>query len=175
MRKTLIALAALLSAGVAHADPVSVHGITLGRDLPPSCEYVSQDTPTPCVEQFDRVYGNLRLYTLTGLAEIGGTNQGSDAVTAFAAVGADGKVRAVATVLGDAREDFERAREKLALIYGEPSADGAFFSEWDTADSVIEVYSPSVGSNVVFAFDDADASSALEMFTDLFPNEMQGL
>lgn len=172
LRKSLLALA-LLTAGVAHADPVSVHGIALGHDLPPACEYVTDGTP--CVQQFDKTYGNLRLYTVTGLTVIGGTHQGSDSVSAFAAIDSAGKVRAVATVLGDAREDFERAREKLALTYGEPTVDGAFFSEWDAPDNVVEVYSPATGSNVVFAFDDAFAPAALSMLGDLFPNETEGL
>lgn len=172
MRKALFALAALLTAGVAHAEsPLSLHGITLGRDLPPSCNV---STFTPCVLESNRTYGGLRMYTVGGLAPVGSV-VGEDATEAKVAVDAHGKIRAVATLLGPTMEEFERAHENLVLRYGNPTVDGGFFGEWDFQDSTLEVYSPEHDVNAVFVFDDAVAGDALDMLHDLYPNAMEGL
>lgn len=171
MRKTLIALAALFTAGLAHAGSLSLHGITLGRDLPPAC---TVSTYTPCVLESNRTYGALRMYTVGGLAPIGSGNL-DDAIEAKVGVDANGKIRAVVTLLGPTMEEFERAHENLVLRYGNPTVDGGFFGEWDFQDTTLEVYSPARNVNVVFLFDDAVAGDALTMIHDNAPNEMEGL
>lgn len=172
MRKTLIALVALLAAGIAHAasqSPVSLHGIVLGRTLPPACSFVTSGTP--CVAERLDSFGNLTAYRIDGLTPIGATGE----QRALVGVDAAGKIRAALMQAGVQREDFERAREKLSLKFGEPTLDGMFFAEWDLDSAVVEVYSPRSDVQAVFAFDTAFAPAGLQMVNAVYPNRMAGL
>ncbi|WP_109476637.1 hypothetical protein [Paraburkholderia sp. C35] len=166
MRKALIALAALLAAGVAHAEPVPffVHGIALGQSLPPLC---TDTTSVPCVAGRVGPVGNLDAYMLAHLAPAGSGSETS------AIVGVDkaGKVRVVLSSIGPASDALDRARDGVVDLYGPPTVEGDRFSDWNAKDSVLGVTHRSTFTNVAYAFDDAFAPAALDLMNLMFPKE----
>ncbi|MGX5873033.1 hypothetical protein MJ547_04625, partial [Burkholderia gladioli] len=163
MRKTLLALAALLTASVAHADPFFVHGLGLGQTPPPLCQVIAG----PCVAGRIGPVGNLDAYILAGLAPTGSAGDTS----AIIAVDKAGKIRVVLSDSGPASDELDHAGETIAYLYGPATVVGDRFVEWQGKDSVLGVTHRSDFVNVAYTFDDAYAPAALDLLNLMYPKQ----
>lgn len=168
MRKSLLALAALLVAGAAHAEtvPFFVHGVALGQTLPAVC---TDSTTVPCVSGRIGPVGHVDAYVISQLAPVGSGGE----TTAIVGVDNAGKVRVVLSSVGPAVDELDRARDSVSLLYGAPTVEGDRFADWNAKDSVLGVSHRSSFVNVAYAYDDAFAPAALDLLNLAFPQGPQ--